>query len=115
MTSPIPLDRPALIRAIAAGQRFTFVHFWGNVPRADGQLSNAIFSQWYDAPFTVAGTRYATAEHWMMAAKARLFGDTATLEAILAATSPSDAKTLGRSVQPFDQARWRAACFEAVT
>ena len=32
-------------------------------------------SQWYVAPFEHAGTRYHTAEMWMMVQKAVLFGD----------------------------------------
>ncbi len=50
----------------------------------------------------------------MMASKARLFGDAARLEQILAATTPADAKALGREVTPFDAKRWGDACFEAV-
>lgn len=45
-------------------------------------------SQWWPAPFTLDGVRYATAEHWMMAGKARLFNDPDGLAAVLAAASP---------------------------
>ena len=51
----------------------------------------------------------------MMAEKARLFGDAATLEKILAAPSPKSAKTLGRKVQNFDLAVWTAHCRDIVT
>ncbi|MCZ0971065.1 NADAR family protein [Streptomyces albulus] len=40
-------------------------------------------------PFTVDGVRYATAEHWMMAGKARLFGDAEAERRALAAAHPS--------------------------
>ena len=63
-------------------------------------------SQWHASPFVVDGVRYATAEHWMMAAKARLFGDAPELAVILATDDPSEAKAAGRRVRGFDAARW---------
>ena len=50
----------------------------------------------------------------MMASKARLFGDDASLTKILAAATPDVAKQLGRGVQNFDEARWSNARFELV-
>lgn len=49
-----------------------------------------------------------------MACKARLFGDDASLPAILAARTPAEAKNLGRLVRSFDEARWVSARFELV-
>jgi ribA/ribD-fused uncharacterized protein len=71
-------------------------------------------SQWYPARFTVGGVAYLCAEQFMMAEKARLFGDEATRAKILATGSPRDHKALGRKVKPFDEARWTAACREIV-
>ncbi|CRK61265.1 Uncharacterized domain COG3236 / GTP cyclohydrolase II [Alloactinosynnema sp. L-07] len=51
------------------------------------------------------GIRYATAEHFMMAGKARLFGDHATAERIIGAESPRAAKDLGREVRGSDDAK----------
>src|SRR5260221_676988 len=96
-TAPTTLS--ALLRAIADGRSFEYRFFYGHTPRADGALSDAVFSQWYDAPFEVDGVRYPTAEHWMMAGKARLFGDGAALDEILRADSPARAKALGRGVR----------------
>lgn len=42
----------------------------------------------------------------MMAEKARLFGDLAALQQILASSSPGQAKALGRSVQGFVEQTW---------
>lgn len=42
----------------------------------------------------------------MMAEKARLFCDTETVERILAARTPAEAKKLGRSVRRFDDQEW---------
>ncbi len=104
-----PTDRLAQLRAQhAAGQKQKFVFFWGHRPEADGRVGKGCFSQWWPSPFTVDGVIYATAEHWMMAGKARLFGDEEVLEKVLAAGSPAQAKKLGRQVRRFDQERWEA-------
>ena len=52
------------------------------------------------------GVRYPTAEHWMMAEKARLFGDEQIAARILAAESPKQVKQLGREVCGFEPTRW---------
>jgi ribA/ribD-fused uncharacterized protein len=64
------------------------------------------FSQWYPSSFVVDGVTYACAEQFMMASKARLFGDDETAQAILAATTPREHKALGRQVKNFDEATW---------
>lgn len=110
-----PIDLEALQAAMARGQTFTFRPFYGHSPRVDGTLSDACFSQWWRSRFAVDGVTYATAEQYMMAAKARLFSDQHTLEKILAEEDPSKVKALGRMVQGFDEARWAAARFDAVT
>lgn len=65
-------------------------------------------SQWYPANFVADGDHYATAEHWMMAGKARLFDDGDALVEILASTDPKHAKALGRAVRGFDADAWNA-------
>src|SRR5688572_29266092 len=96
------------------GERFHFLLFWGHRAAPDGRISASCLSQWFPAPFVVDGVRYATTEHWMMAEKARLFGDHEALERILAAPSPGAAKRLGRGVRAFDEARWQARRYEIV-
>ena len=66
------------------------------------------FSQWYMSDFTVGGITYCCAEQYMMAEKARLFNDNATLNSILTTRSPSRMRTLGRQVTNFDAAQWDA-------
>lgn len=99
-----------LVEAIEAGMEPKFLFFWSHKP---GKPENCL-SQWYNSPFTVEGTRYATAEHWMMAGKARLFSDEATLQRILAATHPGEAKQAGREVTPYRPDEWDAHKFEIV-
>jgi hypothetical protein len=53
---------------IKAGEQFEFEFFW-----------KGPFSQWDKHGFTVDGVFYKTAEHWMMAEKARIFGDNETM------------------------------------
>ena len=91
-----------------------FVFFWGHQPPRDGGVGPSCLSQWWPSPFSVDGLAYATAEHFMMAEKARLFGDVDVEARVLAASTPEDAKALGREVQPFDSARWESARFDAV-
>lgn len=102
-----PYTRDALIEQVAAGLRPKFVFFWGHTGRG-GAVGKECFSQWYPSPFDVGGIRYPTAEHWMMAEKARLFGDDDALAEIVAADSPGAAKALGRKVRGFDDDTWRA-------
>ncbi|GAA3219506.1 hypothetical protein GCM10010468_43590 [Actinocorallia longicatena] len=73
-----------------------------------------MLSQWFQRDFEEEGVTYRSAEHYMMAGKARLFGDAATEELVLAAGHPQDAKKLGRGVRPFDGAVWDAERFEIV-
>ncbi|MFJ2768334.1 NADAR family protein [Streptomyces sp. NPDC087300] len=103
-----------LVRAVRAGEKAEYLYFWGHAPRKDGTLGPSCFSQWWPSPFTVDGVRYATAEHWMMAAKARLFDDADAERAVLAARSPAQAKNAGRLVRGFDEAIWARERFGIV-
>jgi ribA/ribD-fused uncharacterized protein len=114
---PVPSDPPAstaeLIELMATGARVRFLHFWKHdapgAPAGRGSLS-----QWAPIGFTVDGTRFDTAEHYMMWSKAVLFGDTATAARILAAGHPGEVKSLGREVRGFDETRWKRERFDIV-
>lgn len=106
--------REQLAEIIASGARPKWLMFWGHQPQRDGSLGNGCLSQWWPCTFTVDGTEYTSAEHWMMAAKARLFGDLEAIPAILAAGTPAQAKALGRLVRGFDEEVWAARRFELV-
>ncbi|WP_245791431.1 NADAR family protein [Actinacidiphila rubida] len=98
----------------ATGQRVKYLHFWGHRPQRDGSVGAGCLSQWWPSPFTVDGSVYATAEHWMMAGKARLFGDAEAERRAIAAGHPRDAKSAGRSVRDFDEDVWRRERFGLV-
>ena len=72
------------------------------------------FSQFHAAQFVVDGVKYRCAEQFMMAEKARLFGDDEMRAKILAATSPVQMKRHGRNVRNFDKTRWDALCEKVV-
>jgi ribA/ribD-fused uncharacterized protein len=104
----------AVLAAEAASEPIDFLFFWGHQPRPDGAIGPGCLSQWWPAPFTEDGVTYATAEHWMMAGKARLFDDEQGLAAVLAAASPKDAKGAGRAVRGYSDQAWAAARFDLV-
>ena len=84
-------------------ERGNFVFFWHGWP-----------SQWHPSTFEIGGITYSCCEQYMMAEKARLFGDEATLEKIMATASPKEQKALGREVSPFDGAKWTRVCRDIV-
>ncbi|MGW2910581.1 NADAR family protein [Streptomyces asoensis] len=106
--------REALVRQARAGARIKYLHFWGHRPLPGGRLGPSCLSQWWPSPFVIDGVSYATAEHWMMAGKARLFEDAEAEERALAARSPAQAKKEGRLVRGFDEEVWRRERFGLV-
>ncbi|WTK93644.1 NADAR family protein [Streptomyces sp. NBC_01508] len=95
-----------LIDRTGRGEKVKYLYFWGHAPRRDGVVGASCLSQWWQSPFAVDRVEYATAEHWMMAAKARLFDDAEAERKALAASGPALAKKAGRLVRGFDEAVW---------
>jgi hypothetical protein len=108
-------DLETLRQAVRQGATPRYRLFYGHTPRPDGALSDAAFSQFWPCSFSLFGVRYAWAEQWMMASKARLFGDGEALADILAAKTPLACKRVGRRVRGFDEALWRQHRFDIVT
>ena len=104
-SSPDALDRT---RADSSGTR-DCVYFYSH---RHGQYR--CFSQFYDSPFTDDdGVFYLFAEQYLMAAKARLFGDTETERRIMVyPITPDQCKQLGRRVRNYNEATWNAVRFE---
>jgi ribA/ribD-fused uncharacterized protein len=113
-TPTAPRSVAELRQLVATGARTKYLFFWGHQPQPDGSTGPGCLSQWWPSPFVVDRVRYATAEHYMMAGKARLFGDDATAVKILTAPSPGAVKALGRQVRGFDQTSWDAHRFDLV-
>jgi len=80
-----------------------FVLFW-----------NGIYSQWYEASFTIDGISFNTCEQYMMYKKALLFGDKDIAKQILSTSIPDEQKSLGRMVKGFDRTIWDQHCFSIV-
>ena len=105
---PEPRSVEALCEAVAGGWEPQFLFFWGHTPKPrQRHIGAECLSQWYPAEFVVDGTRFATAEHFMMYRKALLFDDPDTATRILAAREPGAAKALGRAVRGFDEDVWK--------
>lgn len=103
---PGPLSVDEAVRLEQAGERLRFRFFWGHRPRPDGTPGEACLSQWWPSPFTVDGIEYATAEHYLMAGKARLFGDEESVRRIVSTSRPDEAQILGRRVRGFSEPLW---------
>jgi ribA/ribD-fused uncharacterized protein len=103
-----------LIDLLESGSNIDYLFFWGHSNPDNNLQGKFLLSQWYPVPFFWEGIEYISAEHWMMAEKARLFGDTQKLEQILVAPSAKQAKALGREVSGFDSRVWEAASYEIV-
>jgi ribA/ribD-fused uncharacterized protein len=109
----LPLDIESLRACLRDGQSFTYLPFYGHTAQP-GRITNAVYSQFYPVEFQIDGVRYRWAEQWMMAAKARLFGDQEALATILDADDPLACKKIGRRVRNYDDRHWSAARFDLV-
>jgi hypothetical protein len=79
-----------------------FSFFW------QGPLSN-----WYKSRFVAPlwdgkMRQFHNGEQWMMAAKALLFSDQDSLQAIMLSSNPKEQKALGRKVKGFSKETWDA-------
>lgn len=79
-----------------------FVFFWHEYKK------NGCFSNWYMSDFECDGKKYCCVEQYVMAEKARLFGDYKVCDKIMQSNSPEEIKALGRSVRPFNAEKWDA-------
>ena len=89
------------------------VYFWGHTPNPK-KITVACLSQWYDCWFEVEGVLYHTTEQYMMASKARLFGDDEVLQEIMEAPTPFEYKSQGRKIRGFDAEAWDAKKYDIV-
>jgi len=102
-------------KAYESKQIESYVFFWGHNPKTkNGRIHKTCFSQWWDGVFEVEGVLYKSAEHWMMAKKAEVFGDAEMYQKIIDAFSPAEAKRLGRKVRNFDHNTWDSVRYELV-
>ena len=91
-----------------------FLFFWGHQPSRDGSTNQSCLSQWWQVDFLIDGITYKSAEHFMMAEKARIFNDHKVLGKILVCKTPAEAKKLGRQVRNFIPSIWEQHRFDIV-
>lgn len=93
-----------------------FIFFYGHTPKENGKVNKSCFSQWYaHNPFDSDGITYHTAEHYMMAKKAELFGDEDARLKIINNPDPKYVKACGRLILDFDPITWDKHKFDIVT
>ncbi len=103
-----------LKRAYNAGEKMKFVFFWKPTPAADGHICESCLGQWWESRFQMDGVEYTCAEQFMMAEKARMFGDKGMLAKIMETPHPKEMKAYGRAVSGFDKTAWDNACYQIV-
>lgn len=103
-----------LVSIMQSGTKVEFIFFYGHFVPRDGRAGESCLSQWYPISFEIDGVSYPTAEHYMMAEKARLFNDVDSLEKIFKVSSPREAKKLGGNVSNFDRETWDKKCFDII-
>ncbi len=91
-----------------------YLFFWGHQPSRDGSIIKTCMSQWWNSPFMEDNILYKTAEHYMMAQKAKLFNDNEVFDRIISKESPKDVKDLGRQIKNFDEDSWDANKYHIV-
>lgn len=107
-------DIDTLRREWREGNRYKFIYFWKPEEEPDGSIGPGCLGQWWPSLFTIGGVEYRCAEQWMMAEKARMFGDREMLAAIMGTDSPKQMKAYGRAVRNFQKKVWDARCYSLV-
>jgi ribA/ribD-fused uncharacterized protein len=107
-------SREKLEEYIALGHHVKYLAFWGHTQPIKSKVCKSCFSQWFESPFSVNEVLYKTAEHYMMAQKALLFGDHKSFEKIIAVSHPGEVKKIGREISGFSESAWEANRFEIV-
>ena len=86
-----------------------FAFFWQN-----GSDLFDCFSQWRTSNFQVSTSRYSCCEQYMMAEKARVFGDEQVRKQIMEVIDPMEMKVLGRHVKKFHDKTWDKVKYSVV-
>lgn len=106
-------DLDWLINEYRAKKKLKYLYFWGHTA-PNGIINTSCFSQWYPSDFSADNVIYPTAEHYMMAQKALLFGDKDIFHQIIKSNHPKQAKDLGRQVTGFNEKIWNENRFDIV-
>jgi ribA/ribD-fused uncharacterized protein len=94
-------------------KKLKFIFFWGHTAN-DNRIGKQCFSQWFPCKFKINGNVYNSAEQYMMAEKAKLFGDNEIFEKIINERQMKTIKDLGRKVKGFSEDIWADKRFQIV-
>src|SRR4030043_2046103 len=94
-----------IINKFETGKNIKYIFFWSH-KNDDNEITKSCLSQWYDSKFIYEGFEYKSAEHWLMAQKAKLFENNDIFGKIINCKSPGEAKKLGREIPNFNNATW---------
>jgi ribA/ribD-fused uncharacterized protein len=103
-----------LTEKFESGDTLKYVFFWGHTNKYNEDVGKFCLSQWFESPFSVGSISYNSAEHWMMANKALLFGHKSNFDKIVNCEKPGEAKELGRQVLGYDEQTWNEKKFDIV-
>jgi len=98
-------------RGLTAGaliESFSGVDAPEYLPIYESSKQPSIFCQSYPYRFIQNGIWYETVEHWNAAKKAELFGDSATLDKIIASKTAAEARRLSKAIKNVDDVIWDA-------
>lgn len=84
-----------------------YIFFWSHTEEGE-EVTKACLSQWYPSYMVIDGQHYWNVEQYLMAEKARLFGDQETLQKIWQTQDPKEIKKLGRNVKGYVDDVWVA-------
>lgn len=102
------------IEKVEQNNQFKYLYFWGHTAKKADVIDKSCLSQWFPAAFQQDGIEYLTAEHYMMAQKAKLFNDLDIFQEIIQAQTPNEAKKLGRMVRGYTETLWLRRRFKIV-
>lgn len=106
-------DIDFLIRRNKRWSAADFIFFWGHEDRERG-LTKVCLSQWFPCSFVVNNQYYCCTEQYMMAEKARIFGDEEVLSRILSERNQMTIKKLGKQVRGYDDEVWKGVRYNVV-
>lgn len=101
-------------KALSERKKLNYTLFWGHQPSSDGSVTKSCFSQWWKENFWSVANTYCCMEQFMMANKAKLFGDEAIRKQILDSNNPKQIKALGRNVKNFNEMVWNEVKYSIV-
>ena len=107
-------DLSLLKKEANAGKKIKYLFFFGHEVSKDNSITKSCFSQWWKSDFSIDEEEYTSMEQYMMAEKARLFGDEEILKEIMKCRQPKKIKALGREVLGFKDDIWSKCCYSIV-